>query len=122
MRRIDRAFAENFAREWIAAWNSRDVELVLSHYADDVELSSPLIPTYGGEPSGRLTGKSQIRAYWNTCLQAVPDLKLELLAILLGVGNTVAVQYRSLNGRLALEVFEFGERGTVMRASVFYAA
>jgi len=47
---------------------------------------------------------------------------LELLAILLGVGNTVAVQYRSLNGRLALEVFEFGERGTVMRASVFYAA
>lgn len=122
MRPIDRAFAENFAREWIAAWNSRNLELVLSHYGEEFELSSPLIATYGGESSGRLTGKPQIRAYWETCLQAVPDLRLEPLAILLGVGNTVALHYRSLNGRLALEVFEFGESGTVMRASVFYAA
>jgi len=29
---IDRNFAARFAREWIAAWNSHDLERVLSHY------------------------------------------------------------------------------------------
>jgi ketosteroid isomerase-like protein len=30
-----------FARRWIAAWNERDVEAVLRHYADDVIVTSP---------------------------------------------------------------------------------
>jgi ketosteroid isomerase-like protein len=25
-------FAERFANEWVAAWNARDLERVLSHY------------------------------------------------------------------------------------------
>lgn len=32
---IDTAFAEHFAHEWIEAWNSHDLEAVLSHYSDD---------------------------------------------------------------------------------------
>lgn len=117
---IDRGFAEAFAKEWLAAWNSRDLERVLSHYADEFELSSPLIVTFGGEPSGRLKGKAAIRAYWAKCLQAVPDLKLEAIAVLLGVGNSMALHYRSLNGRLAIELLEFGEGGKVVKASALY--
>ncbi len=30
-----------FADEWISAWNTRDVEAVLVHYADDVLFTSP---------------------------------------------------------------------------------
>ena len=36
--------ATRFAQEWVAAWNSRDLERILSHYADDVEVTSPLVP------------------------------------------------------------------------------
>lgn len=28
----------DFAHEWIAAWNAHDLERILAHYADDVEL------------------------------------------------------------------------------------
>ncbi|MBX3235834.1 MAG: nuclear transport factor 2 family protein [Nitrospiraceae bacterium] len=117
---IDRISAESFAQDWIAAWNSRDLDRVLSHYADEFELSSPLIVTFGGEPSGQLKGKVAIRAYWAKCLQVVPDLELEPIAVLLGVGNSMALHYRSLNGRLAMELLEFGEGGKVVKASALY--
>jgi ketosteroid isomerase-like protein len=48
---LDKAFAENFAAEWIAAWNSHDLDRVLSHYAGDFEMSSPIIAQIAGEPS-----------------------------------------------------------------------
>jgi hypothetical protein len=39
------AQAQEFAIEWIAAWNSHDLERILGHYADDVEVTSPLVET-----------------------------------------------------------------------------
>lgn len=39
---IDTVFAERFAHEWVEAWNSHDLEAVLSHYSDDLEMSSRL--------------------------------------------------------------------------------
>ena len=50
----------DFAPEWIAAWNSRDLDRVLSHYTDDFEMSSPLIVALMNEPSGVLHGKPAI--------------------------------------------------------------
>lgn len=44
-------FALSFARSWIDGWNQHDIDAVLSHYADDFELASPLIPSIAGEPS-----------------------------------------------------------------------
>lgn len=40
---IDSNRAQEFAAEWIAAWNSHDLERILSHYAEDFEMASPLI-------------------------------------------------------------------------------
>jgi tripartite-type tricarboxylate transporter receptor subunit TctC len=51
--------AQHFAVDWIEAWNSRDLERVLAHYADRFEMSSPFIARIAGEPSGRLRGRGQ---------------------------------------------------------------
>lgn len=37
--------AQAWAQEWVDAWNARDLERVLAHYADDFEMSSPYIVT-----------------------------------------------------------------------------
>jgi hypothetical protein len=42
---IAHEFAEMFAAEWIAAWNSHDLDRVLSHYSETFEFSSPHIVT-----------------------------------------------------------------------------
>ncbi|MDP9013943.1 MAG: nuclear transport factor 2 family protein [Pseudomonadota bacterium] len=54
---IERTWAEEFAKEWIDAWNSHDLERILSHYADDFEMSSPLIMERNMEPSGVCAGR-----------------------------------------------------------------
>ena len=35
-------FARQFAQEWVDAWNSHDLERIMSHYDDDVALTSPV--------------------------------------------------------------------------------
>jgi len=76
----DSGWAHDFAREWIAAWNSHDLDRILSHYTDDFEMTSPLIIERMHEPTGKLKGKDQIRPYWQMGLAAVPPLKFELIA------------------------------------------
>ncbi|MCS6306036.1 MAG: nuclear transport factor 2 family protein [Nitrospira sp.] len=51
---ISPQFAAQFAEEWVAVWNSRDLDRILAHYADDFEMASPYIAAITGEPSGVL--------------------------------------------------------------------
>jgi len=56
-------FAHRFAAEWIAAWNAHDLDRILAHYTEDIEMSSPIIRILADEPSGTLKGKPALRAY-----------------------------------------------------------
>src|SRR5438067_203682 len=117
---IDKAFAEQFAAEWIAAWNSHDLERILSHYADDFAFASPRIVQVVGEPSGKLQGKAAIGAYWAKGLQHAPSLHFELLTVLTGV-ESVTLYYKGLRGVLAAEVFYFNADGKVILSAAHYA-
>ena len=117
---IDDAFAQRFAAEWIGAWNRHDLDLVLAHYADDFEMNSPVIRQIADEPSGRLSGKPVVRAYWAKALTLIPDLHFELLTVLVGV-DSITLHYRGAKGRLAAEVFHFNADGQVVRAFAHYA-
>ena len=37
-----------FTGEWIRSWNSHDLESILYHYSDDVEITSPMIKQAAG--------------------------------------------------------------------------
>ena len=121
---LDRKFAEAFATEWIAAWNSHDLERILSHYTEDFEMSSPGIVKLSGEPSGTLKGKQAVGAYWARALALQPNLRFELITILAGV-SSIVLYYKGPRG-LAAEVFHFDSGGTdsegkVTRAFNHYA-
>ncbi len=115
---IDRAFAEHFAADWIAAWNAHDLERVLAHYADDFEMSSPVIVKLAGEPSGMLKGKEAVCAYWARALSLNTALRFELVETLVGVGS-ITLYYRGVRGPSA-EVFHFNADGRVARAYAHY--
>lgn len=110
--------AAEFADHWIAAWNSHDLEKILSHYADDFEMSSPVIVGLMGEPSGRLKGKAAVRQYWSRALAKFPDLRFEKLHVLTGV-NSVTIVYNGVRG-LSAEVFHFDSQGKVFLAYAHY--
>jgi hypothetical protein len=117
---MEKEFAERFATEWIESWNAHDIDRVLSHYAEDFEMSSPVIIQVVGEPSGTLKGKAAVGAYWRRALDLVPDLQFELLSVLAGV-SSITLYYKGARGRLAAEVFHFGPGQKVTRAFAHYA-
>ena len=65
-----------FAEGWIAAWNRRDVDSVLGHFADDAEFISPLAQKYSGSSS--LIGKAALAPYWRTALENITALEFTL--------------------------------------------
>ena len=118
---MDEKFAKSFANDWVEAWNAHDIARVLSHYTDDFEMSSPIIAQLLGEPSGTLQGKEAVGAYWGKALQLVPDLRFELISVLIGV-RSVTLYYKGAKSRLSAEVFEFNPSGQVTKAVAHYAA
>jgi len=115
---ITREFADHFAQEWVAAWNSHDLERVLAHYSDDFVMSSPRIAIFAGEPSGVLRGKEAIGEYWQKALGAHTSLHFKLLATFVGA-DSVALHYQGVGGP-AIEVFFFNDEGKVVRAAATY--
>ena len=112
--------AEKFAREWVAAWNSGDLNRILSHYADDFEMRSPLIAERGFSPDGCLRGKDAIRPYWAAGLAATPPIHFELIGVHSGVG-AIAIHYRSVGrGKIVVERIEMGPDGKGVRAEALY--
>jgi ketosteroid isomerase-like protein len=116
---LEPGFAERFSDEWIAAWNSHDLERILAHYEDNFEMTSPLIPALAGEPSGTLRGKGAVGAYWAKALRTLPNLRFELVTVLSGV-NSVTLYYRGHRG-MSAEVLHFGPSGKVRAAFAHYA-
>lgn len=117
---LNKTWASAFAEEWVAAWNAHDLERILAHYAEDFEMTSPLIIERMGEPSGMLKGKAQVRPYWALGLAAIPPLQFELLEVFVGV-NSVGLYYRSVGRRLVMEVLVFNEQGQVIRGVAQHA-
>ena len=115
---IEKTFADHFAADWIDSWNKHYLVRILSHYADDFEMSSPVIVKIVGEPSGTLKGKEAVGAYWAKALQLIPELHFELVTTLIGV-NSITLYYNGARGP-SVEVFHFNHEGKVSRAYAHY--
>jgi hypothetical protein len=106
-----------FAAGWMAAWNSHDLDRILSHYADDIVFLSPVAQARLG--NGRVAGRNALRAYWRGGLAAQPDLHFAPEAVLVG-HECLTILYRNHRGQAAAETFEFGPGGTVVRSFACY--
>jgi len=107
------------AREWIAAWNAHDLERVLSHYAPDIELTSPVAAERVPGSGGYIRGEAALRAYWEPALAANPDLHFELEAVLTAVDGCT-ILYRNHRDQLVAESLYWNDAGLVTRAAVAY--
>ena len=87
------ADAQEFALEWIAAWNSHDLDRILRHYTEDVEVTSPLVEAVLGPGATTLRGKPAVRQYWQQALARYPDLHFVLFRAYAGPRSLV-LHYR----------------------------
>ena len=111
--------AQKFAESWIQSWNSHDLEDILSHYSEDIEITTPMIKMALGVDSGSLKGKESVADYWRKALAKLPDLHFELYDVTLGV-NSVALYYKSVMNKKSIEVMFFDEHGKVNKMFAHY--
>ena len=109
-----------FAENWIASWNSHKLEDILSHYSDDIEITTPMIKMALGIDNGSLKGKKEVADYWQKALVKLPDLHFELIDVTESV-NSVALYYKSVMNKMAIEVMFFNEHGKVNKMYAHYS-
>jgi ketosteroid isomerase-like protein len=112
--------AQQFGLTWVEAWNSHDLDRILSHYADDVEVTSPLMETVLGPGRHTVRGKQALRDYWGPALASYPDLTFTLYRAYAGV-RSVVLHYRSIQGLVGAEHMELDDKGLVRRVVAHYA-
>ena len=111
--------AWQLANEWVAAWNAHDLDLIMAHYEDGVELTSPVAARLLGKPDGKVVGKANLRAYFQRGLEAFPELQFRLEDVLWGL-NSVVLYYANQKGTRTAEFMELSAAGKVARVVANY--
>jgi ketosteroid isomerase-like protein len=117
---IEREWAEHFAAEWIAVWNSHDLDAILEHYADDIVFHSPRIAVVMGEKVDFVAGKPALARYWGKAFANAKDLRFELDRVYVG-SDSLTIAYRNQRGQNAAETFVFNAEGLVVESIATYA-
>ena len=112
--------AHRFAQEWIAAWNAHDLNQIMAHYEEEVELISPVAAELLGRSDGRVMGKTNLRDYFKKGLEAHPSLHFELKEVLWGLGSLV-LYYTNHGGTHTAEYMEISLQGKVSRVVANYS-
>lgn len=109
-----------FAHDWIAAWNSHDLEAILSHYDPTVTLVSPAAAKLLADPNGTIHGIDALRAYFQRGLEAFPNLRFTLIETLAGL-SSIVLFYENQRGTHTAEYMELNPEGRVTRVVANYS-
>ena len=65
-----------FADDWVHAWNSHDLDAIMSHYAPEIVLTSPVAARLLNDPSGAVRGHLALRSYLHEDSKPTPTSPL----------------------------------------------
>src|SRR5215469_13425195 len=103
-------------RTWVEAWNSRDLERVLTLYSEDAEMTSDRIPALGFDASGTVRGKDSLRAYWGKTLTLIANLHFTLIDTYVSP-DSVVVFYQNERGNKICEYLRLDVAGKIRQGS-----
>jgi predicted ester cyclase len=118
---VTRDEAWKLANYWVTAWNAHDLDLIMTHYEDAMELTSPAAAQLLGTADGKVVGKANLRAYFQRGLEAYPELQFRLEDVLWGV-NSVVLYYANQSGTRTAEFMELSATGKIARVVANYSA
>lgn len=111
--------ARAFAASWYAAWNAHDIDAIMSHYAPNIEHSSPFIKRYNNSDDLSLKGIDAVRDYFARALLRNPTLRFNPEHVTIGL-ESVTLIYTRMTGDRAAEVFFFDKSGKITRSVSHY--
>ncbi len=109
--------ANEFAQQWIKAWNSHDIDKIIAHYAKDVILVSPIAGKLLGDPEVR--GLEAVKRYFLKGLEAYPNLNFKLQEVFPGE-QSIVLLYLNQKGERASEFMLLDLDNKVVRMYAHY--
>ncbi|WP_249147372.1 nuclear transport factor 2 family protein [Bradyrhizobium sp. AUGA SZCCT0177] len=115
---MDRAAAGRFVEAWCASWCKVDIDAVVSHFAENAEMRSPLAIKLTDSPV--VAGLENIRAYWRKAYGHIESADLKILSW--SWDDTIArlTVWWQLGDTRASEFMDFDAAGRVVRSEAFY--
>lgn len=71
----------SIAHAWFEAFNSHNLEKLLSLYDDDAEHFSPKLKIRHPETKGLVTGKDALRTWWQDAFDRLPTLNYKVTSL-----------------------------------------
>ena len=107
-----------FAAAWESAWNSHDLNRIMTHYSDDVVFRSRKAIALTG--TGEVRGHVDLRAYWAAALDQQPYLRFHVTHVFAG-HDVLTINYTNHKGVIAAETLWFRSDGLVTQACACHA-
>lgn len=111
--------AHTLTQGWITAWNSHNLDAIMSYYAPEVVLISPTAARLVGDSSGRVVGKEALLSYFTRGLQVYPNLAFTLLEVMWGI-SSIVLHYLNQNNTKCAEFMEVAPDGKVIKVIAHY--
>lgn len=111
--------AYEFASHWVRSWNAHDLDEIMSHYAVDAILVSPVAAKILKDTSGTVVGKDALRTYFAMGLEVYPNLRFELIDVMWGI-SSIILYYVNQKGTKTGEFMEFNANGKIKRVVANY--
>jgi len=115
---MDRASAGRFVEAWCASWRKVDIDAVVSHFAENAEMRSPLALKL--TESTVVAGAENIRAYWQRAYGEIESADLKILNWSWDDAIARLTVWWQLDDTRASEFMDFDGAGRVVRSEAFY--
>ena len=113
---------EAIACKWLEAFNTHDLEKLLSLYHTDAKHYSPKLKIRKPETNGLITGKDELREWWQDAFNKLPSLSYNATTLTASNERVFMEYVRKVEGEsdmLVAEVLEV-EKGLIIASRVYH--
>src|SRR6266478_1979161 len=109
----------SLVEDWIEAWNAKDLNRIMRHYASSVVFEANTVVRRWSRPDGILRGADELREHFRMGLEIAPTLRFELEEVFTAPSGYAAL-YRRDNGNRVLDVVELNSSSKAVAVKAFY--
>jgi len=112
----------SIAHAWFEAFNSHNLEKLLSLYDDEAEHFSPKLKIRHPETNGLVTGKEALRTWWQDAFDRLPTLNYKVKSLTANSDRVFMEYIRTVENEddmLVAEVLEIKEE-TIVASRVYH--
>jgi SnoaL-like domain len=113
---------ESIALEWFKAFNTHDLEKLLSLYDNEAKHYSPKLKIRMPETNGLVTGKEELRGWWRDAFDRLPSLNYVITSLTANESRIFMEYIRKVDGEedmLIAEILEI-RNGLIFASRVYH--